>query len=409
MSESSSPKSGLRSNFIFALLGNTGYVVFQYLTLAVFVKFYSDAEVGIYHYSNAFVIPLVLTFDLQLRSLFITGSETGNFESYWNYRRYLNVLSIAVVSVVAYFVKTELFWYILSLGFLKVIENQTNLIYGLYHRTEGLKKMATSRWLRSGLSFAAVIVSVLTFKPDFFTLILIYVGAGTAVYLLFDYRWSLSMRRRLKAIPLSYKELIILTIPMFFIAILEKYYINYPRLIIEEYFGLEVIGIVGTLFYLRMMGGQVIIALSTSFQGRYGELLKQNRRREVVKLVFKGVMGGLGIGIAMMGFFAFAGRWVLPILFSDQYADSVHLLLWILAGSTLSFGYTFFGGGMNALRNHRFKIPSQAIAFAVLFVTVYLRHETVEHVLQAVVLSEAVLFAGYFFSFMKGAKRESIR
>lgn len=407
MSDTSSPKSGLRSNFIFALLGNTGYVVFQYLTLAVFVKFYSDAEVGVYHYSNAFVIPLTLAFDLQLRSLFVTGSETGNFESYWSYRRYLNAISIAVVAIAAYLVKSELFWFIMALGFLKVIENQTNLVYGLYHRTEGLKKVAISRWLRSGLSFAAVIVTVLLFEPEFFHLIIVYVTTGVLVFLLFDYRWSLPLRKKLERVPLSYKELIVLTIPMFFIAILEKYYINYPRLMVEEYFGLEVIGVVGTLFYLRMMGSQVIVALSTSFQGRYGELLKQNRRSDVVVLVFKGVVGGLGIGLVLMGFFALTGRWVLPILFSDQYSEYVDLLLWILAGSTLSFGYTFFGGGMNALRNHRFKIPSQALAFAVLFLTIYFRHESVVEVLQAVVLSEAVLFVGYLFSFLKGAKREA--
>lgn len=388
-------KPGLKLNFLFALVGNMGYVVFQYLTLAVIIKYYGNESVGIYHYASAFVIPLGLAFDLQLRSLYVTGKEPGHFHAYWNFRRILNPISFVLIVGGAYLFKPEYLWFILALGFLKILENQSNLIYGLYYRSESLKKVAISRWLRSGISFLTVLISTLVWKPDFLTLILLYTAAGLLVYALYDWRLAIEFSRKLPKIPLSYKSLIVLTLPMFFIALLEKYYINYPRLIIEEYFGLEAIGIIGSLFYLRMMGSQVITALSATIQGRYGEYLEKGNSKAVLSLAYKACAGGLGIGLLLMMFFALTGKWILPLLFSSEYANYIPELMWIFAGSALSFGYTFLGGAMNALRIHKLKIPVQAVAFATLIGLTYFNHTSAIRILQWVVTAEAVVFVGY--------------
>lgn len=398
----------LRTHFIFALLGNMGYVVFQYLTLAVFVKFYSSDEVGIYHYSTAFVVPLALSFDLQLRSLFITESNPGRFNSYWNYRRILNPISLVIIVVAALLFKSEFIGFIAALGVLKVIENQTNLIYGLYHRTEGMRRVAVSRWLRSGVGFVVVLTLAITIKPDFLWLIYAYAVAGLLVYLVYDLRWANTLRRKLEHEAIPLKSLVILTIPMLFIALIEKYYVNYPRLIIEEYFGLEIIGIIGSLFYLRMMGSQVISALSITVQGRFGEYLEKGNQRALEQLMYKSMLGGFAVGGVLTLLFWMLGTWILPILFTEEYNAYVPELLWILVGSGVLFGYTFLGGAINALRLHRWKIPVQAVAFAVLIGLSMMYHADAIQILQWVVLSEVIVLIGYILVFYIGRSKRMV-
>ncbi len=394
--KSNTPQKGrLRTHFIFALIGNMGYVVFQYLTLAVFVKFYTNEEVGIYHYATAFVVPLALSFDLQLRSLYITESNPGRFQSYWNYRNYLNPISIAVIVGAALIFKSELLGYIAALGLLKVIENQTNLIYGLYHRTEGMRRVAISRWIRSGAGFIVVLLLTVFSKPSFEFLIYAYAGAGILVYLLCDLRWSIHLRKQLVPEAISLRSLVILTIPMLMIAFIEKYYTHFPRLAIEEYFGLEIIGIIGSLFYLRMMGSQVISALSVTVQGRYGEYLTNGNTHALTKLMLKSAAGGFSIGVLLILLFWLTGRWVLPILFTDEYVAYIPELLWILVGSSVLFAYTFLGGAINALRLHRWKIPVQAIGFTLLAGLSMTYHESPIQILQWVVVAEVVVLVGY--------------
>lgn len=390
---------------MYALAGNLGYAVFQYLTLTVFVKIYSPEDVGIFHYANAFVLPLALAFDLQLRSLYVTGKEDGHYLSYLRYRGFLNALTVLIVAGSAYIWEKEVFWYILVLGLMKVIENQTNLIYGLYQKRDSLKRAAVSRWLRSGGSFMILLIISITWKPDFLTLLWFYLGSAVLAFLCFDFRWSVKLRRPLEDIRLPMKTLVKLTVPMFFIALLEKYYTNYPRLAIEEYFGLKVLGVIGTLFYIRMIGSQIVVALSTAVQSRYAELIKVSDASGLKKLVFRNVGAGLLVGLLLLLFFFLTGQWVLPVLFTEEFTAYTEELYWILLGSSVSFAYTFFGGAFNALRIHQWKVPSRGIAFGVLIVAIILFHDSVAQVLIDILIAEAVLLIIYLVLFLVGFNR----
>lgn len=385
----------LRANFMYALTGNLGFALFQYLILTVFVKGYSPEDVGSYHYANAFVMPLVLSFDLQLRSLYVTGTEPGHIFSYLKYRNVVNVLTVLLVVGGAFFVKPELMEFILALGVLKILENQTSLLYGLYHKQESLSRMAASRWLRSGSAFVVLALVAWIWHPSFIQLLWVYAGYSTLLFFVVDYRWSRQLLKGLTPVSLSTKQLVILTLPMLFIAMLEKYYVNYPRLMVEEYFGLEVIGIVGTLFYIRMIGSQMIVALSTATQSKYGEYLRDKNFPAFRRLVVRNIGLGAILGLAMTGFFYLTGPYLLPILFTEEYVAFNDTLALILLGSTVSFSYTFFGGAFNALRIHRLKVPVQAIAFVILVGLIYTRHASINEIMVDIIIAEGVILLGY--------------
>lgn len=390
----------LKSNFGYALLGNFGYAGFQYLILTILVKVYSDQDMGIFHYANAFVMPIALAFDLQLRSLYITGTEEGHFKSYLRYRRYLNVMSVVVIAIVAYAFEPEYALYILLLGGMKLIENQVNLYYGLYHKVESLKRVAYSRWIRSSSAFLVVLILSLWLKPSFIWIITAYAAAYALSFVIFDYRWMRHLLQNIPDIQLSIKDLVKLTWPMMIIVLIEKYYVNYPRLAIEELFGLEIIGIIGTLLYIRMIGSQVVTALSFSVQARFGELIKQQNKTKFHKLVFQSVMIGLVIGIGLLLVFWIGGETLLPILFSDSYLDYQDELMWVLLGSSVAFAYTFLGGALVSMRLHQYKFPLQAVAFAFLGGYVYVFHSEVNDILIGLLLAESLLFLLYFLVYI---------
>ncbi|TNE31070.1 MAG: hypothetical protein EP346_01995, partial [Bacteroidetes bacterium] len=368
--------NGLKFNFIFALLGNVGYAAFQFLLLTVFVRLYSTEEIGVFNYVGAFVLPITLAFDLQLRSLYLTGTEEGHYHSYHRYRNRVNFFAFAVLLISTQFTDSEYFWYVLILGTMKLLENQSNLYYGLFHKIESTQRVAMSRWIKTGGTFVVTATVGILWKPDFLTLLWVYLGTNILLFVAFDLRWALQFGRKVADVPTPIKHMIVLTIPMVIIALIEKYYINYPKLALEQFFGLEAIGIVGTLYYFRMIGSQIVGSLSTATQSRYGELLKVKNYRGLDKFVALNVAigGGLGIGLTLV-FWLFGER-IITLLFTEAYTAYMDALMLILLASTAGFAYTFLGAVFNAFRQHRWKVLFQGVSFAVLLILTYYRHET---------------------------------
>lgn len=381
---------GLKINFIFALIGNVGYAAFQFLLLTIFVHFYSTEEVGVFNYVGAFVLPITLAFDLQLRSLYITGTEVGHFHSYHVFRNWMNVAALIVLIASTQFIDPRFFWFVIILGLMKLLENQANLYYGLFHKVESLKRVATSRWIKTGGTFAIVAVSAIVFRPNFLTLLWIYLAAHALLFMVIDFRWMLNLSKGLPSVPIAMKKLLWLTFPMIIIALIEKYYINFPKLALEKYFGLEIIGIVGTLYYFRMIGSQIVMSLSTATQARYGDLVAAKNYKSLDKFVFLNAGIGAGLGLGLLVVFLLFGEWIIGMLFNEAYTAYMDALYLILIGAAASFAYTFFGGVFNSLRIHQWKVLFQGSSFVFLGIMTYFFHETVNELLINVIYAEVL-------------------
>lgn len=380
--------TGLKFNFIFALLGNVGYAAFQFLLLTVFVRLYTTEEIGVFNYVGAFVLPITLAFDLQLRSLYLTGTEEGHYHSYHRYRNRVNILAVAVLLISTQFTNSEYFWYVIILGVMKLLENQSNLYYGLFHKIESTQRVAMSRWIKTGGTFLVTAAVAIIWKPEFLHLLWVYLATNALLFIAFDLRWALQFGRRVADVPTPIKNMVILTVPMVVIALIEKYYINYPKLALEQFFGLEVIGVVGTLYYVRMIGSQIVGSLSTATQGRYGELLKAKNYKGLDKFVALNVGIGAGLGLGLTLVFWLFGDFIITLLFTEAYTAYMDALMLILLASAAGFAYTFLGAVFNALRQHRWKVLFQGFSFVVLLVLTYYRHDTVNQILLNVLYAE---------------------
>ncbi len=64
-----------KANFLSLVVSNFFYYGVQFLILILFNKYFSQKQVGIYIYALVFIKPILIPFNLQLRSLFVTETN----------------------------------------------------------------------------------------------------------------------------------------------------------------------------------------------------------------------------------------------------------------------------------------------------------------------------------------------
>lgn len=364
----------LRKNFGFALVGNLGYAASQYIILLVFIKLFSTEDVGQFIFAGAFTTPLMMALEMQLRNFYITDQrDSFRFTDYTGFRIITTCIGVLGLAITAYFVRLEYFYVILVVTLIKSFESQLDLLYGVYQKNHHLDYVAYSRIIR-GIVAVVVVTSLSFIFKDILISLIGYFISWIVLYYFYE-RKQVVKRGYLRKEDLALvipewrkiKYFVTICTPMFLAIFIDKYYLNYPRLSVEKYFGISALAIFGSLLYFKSLGGQFISSLAQAAIPRMADFVKVSNYKALNKLLFKMMLIGGSIGGVLTIILCFFGEPILRILYTEEYAKYNDVLILILLGATVTFSYIFIGTALTCIRKQWIKLPISIVSFILLF------------------------------------------
>lgn len=358
----------LRANFAWTFAGSVIYAGCQWGMLSVLAKLGSPSIVGQFTLGLAIAAPVFMFTNLQLRTVQATDVNVEHgFANYFTLRLLATLLGLMViVAVLPFAVATSpVRVVVLLVAVSKCIECMSDVTAGLLQREEQLKRVAISLMMRG---IASVLVFSLAFA--YFRNLALSVaamsGAWLTVLALYDVRNVRALIGRHEAFfHFDRRELwrlMMLGLPLGWVATLASLNANIPRYFLQHYLGLADQGIYASLAYLMIAVGLVVYALIQSVTTRLARLFADGEIKQFVRLLTKlsmlGVlMAAIGVPMAYL-----VGRPLLTLLYRREYAEHVGLLALLMGVSGLTTIGAFLYCGMNAARLFRPQVPVYVMA-----------------------------------------------
>ena len=403
----------LRKNFGFALVGNLSYAASQYAILLIFIKLYSMEDVGKFVYAGAFTTPLMMALEMQLRNFYITDNgDKLSFKDYISFRTLSSIIGGIVLILAAWFLQPAYLAVIIIVTLIKTFESQLDLIYAVYQKEHKLDYVAYSRIIRGIVAVIVVALVSILLKN-----ILISLSAYLACWVLlyFFYERKQVVKRNfidfdsLRLHGLSKEKIkyfIILCAPVFCAIFIDKYYLNYPRLSVERFLGIEAVAVFGSLLYFKSLGGQFISSAAQAAMPKLADYIKENKKKAFTKLVLMMIGIGLLIGLVLVLGAWFFGKEILILLYTEEYANYNDVLVIVLLGTMVTFGYTFITSAFTAIRKQWIRLPVSILMLGVLITFFYLKNiNTLMDVAYIVLYSELINLVVFYLLFIVFIKR----
>src|SRR5690606_26032231 len=365
-------------------------------------------DVGQFVYAGAFTTPLMMALEMQLRNFYITDDEkTLTFRDYISFRTFSSIVGIVILVLCAWFLKPEYFIVIVIVSLIKTFEAQLDLIYGVYQKQHKLDYVAYSRIIRGIVAIIVVTVFSLIFK-DIIISLLAYLSSWVLLYFFYERRQVVKRgfityeNLRLKFLnKQTIKHFLILCFPVFCAIYVDKYYLNYPRLSVERFLGIEAVAVFGSLLYFKSLGGQFISSVSQAAMPRLADYVRGGKKNPFLSLVLKMVSAGFIIGGMLVLAAWLFGQELLTLLYTPEYAKYSDVLIVVLIGTTVTFGYTFITSAFTALRKQWIRLPVSILMLAVMVSMFYFREiTTLLDVAYIVLYSELINLAVFYILFV---------
>jgi O-antigen/teichoic acid export membrane protein len=153
------------------------------------------------------------------------------------------------------------------------------------------------------------------------------------------------------------RRLMMLGLPLGWVATLASLNVNIPRYFLQHYLGLADQGIFASLAYLVVAINLVVAALSVSVTTRLARLFADRDHRQFVRLLTKLSMLGVLIMVVGVPLTFLVGRPLLTLLYRREYAEHVGLLALFVGIAGLVTIAAFLFCGLTAARSFRAQVP----------------------------------------------------
>jgi O-antigen/teichoic acid export membrane protein len=375
----------LRQNFSWTFIGNAIYVACQWGMLVILAKLGSPEMVGQFTLGLSVTAPVVMFAGLQLSAIQATDARREfAFTDYLSLR--VGMVILAILTIIGITATTDYRWetslIILVLGLAKCIESISDIFYGLLQQHERMDRISLSMIMKGILSLFLFTAGVFLTRGVLWGSVglviawsIILVGydiyAGKILNSPHSNRTSAELKTslletiRLKWNFKTQKRLIRLALPLGFVMMLISLNSNIPRYVIERYWSEGELGIFAALAYLMVAESMIVNALGQSVGPRLSKYYAAGNRTAFQFLLFRllGIgllLGGIGVLLVLL-----AGRELLTLIYNQDYAEHVDLLVWLMVATSINNIGSFLGNGMSAVRMFDAQLPVFAIVTAV--------------------------------------------
>jgi O-antigen/teichoic acid export membrane protein len=339
------PPLTLRANFSWTFAGNVVYMASQWAILVLIAKLTSPEDLGRFALALAICAPVILLFNLHLRTVLATDiAGEYPFSVYLITRSVCLCVALLAISGIVWVVgyRGTTLAVVAAMAAAKSVESVSDIHYGLLHQYERLDFVSQSLIVK-GVGSAIVVAIVLGVSGNVVLATWAIAGVWALLFLLFDRRNVRRLQDRqprnlVMTFPLrDIARLARRTWPLGVVAMLISLNPNIPRYVIDFHFGPEEVGFFAALAYTLIVGKAVVGSLGKSAAPRLSRLAGQGLTAEYGTLVTRlvliaAVLGGVGVGLV-----SFAGEFVLTLLYTPEYADHSPAFLVLMVAAALNY------------------------------------------------------------------------
>ncbi len=369
------PPRSLRGRFAWGIVGNAGYALCQWATLAVIARFGGARLVGDFALALAVTGPVIMGTNLQLATMLATsgvGPGRAPFRDYFRLRLAACLLAAACIAIIALALGLHAIAVLLAaVTAAKLMEAVSDICNGLLQREHRMDRVAWSQLARGVASVAAVAITLGAggSLPE----AMIVLGLGWALVLAV---WDLPGARHVdtdRRLPLvdgasemsHVRDLIRLALPLGLSATIVSLGTNVPRVLVERQLGVAALGVYAALTYFIVAGRLVAIPIASTVAPLLGASLTSGDyaafRRHLALLL------GLGTGLGVLGVLLalFFGHTVLRVTYGPEFASHGPDLVVLMVAAALGYLAWYLQVAATALRATRGQLLVVGIALLV--------------------------------------------
>jgi O-antigen/teichoic acid export membrane protein len=364
----------IRRNFCWMFVANVVYAICQWGVLICLAKIGSPEKVGEFGLGLAITTPVMLFTGLQLRTVQATDARRDYPLSQYVALTILSTLLgmiVIIILVITGKYNRDTALIIVAVGMGKGFTNIGEAIYGMFQRIEKMDYVARGMMIQGIISVAAMGIVLLASRSAIWGAVSWAVAAGitlfayivpTACLLSHDKRGMLTNENSKQVSKWRHGTLLRLgweALPLGIVTLLSSLEINLPRYFVAAQRGTSELGIFIALAYVTvgetMIGGSLSQAASPRLANYYVTGEKEAFRHLILRLALLGAL------IAVIGIISVvvAGRILVTLLYSSEYADHSAILVWLTIGSSFTLVAMLLGSGIAAARRY----TTQAVLF----------------------------------------------
>jgi O-antigen/teichoic acid export membrane protein len=367
----------LRRNFSWSLVSNVVYAGCQWGMLLVITRLGSPEMLGQFALALAVTTPVLAFGNLKTR-----GVQASDARREYHFREYfwlavdMTALALLVIAgiVLAAGYRPETGQVILIVALGKAFDVLADVFFGRYQQIEEMDRIARALIANGVLSLAALAAGI------YLTGSIVWGAAGWAlakglILVAYNFRGAGPLFRDDGPPPspgwpsARLAALAWLTLPLCFAALLLSLNVNVPRYFIERYLGERELGLFAAMAFLLLPGTSILVAaLGQAASPRLARHYAAGDARAFLALLLRLLaVGGLAGGLALLVVLV-AGRGILALLYTPEYAEHAGLFVWLTLEAALSFLPAILVYGMTAARHFRAQFLLTLAALAVTIV-----------------------------------------
>ena len=364
----------LRVGFSWSFVGWVGYAACQWLMLSVLAKLGNSVLVGQFAFALAVSAPLFMLTNLQLRGVQSTDAlNEYSFSDYLTLRLVGSTAALLLIVAACPFLK--LTWtataVVLLVALFKSLESFGDVIAGLMQKFEMLDSASIALLLRGGIGIGLFTLCFAIWR-NLVLALMVWIVAAALVIFSYDFR----VARRLAAFEGStgfrfhwntLRTLAITSAPLGLVSAIMSFNTNIPRYTIQRMLGASDLGIFASIAYPMTAATIIANSLGQSALARLSRLFAERRINEFLRLVFKLVAFGAGLGFVAVVVVLKFGDQLLSLLYTPEYTRQGNLFALLALAAGLNCVGCFLTYTLTAARQFRVQLPISVMCMLTTF------------------------------------------
>jgi O-antigen/teichoic acid export membrane protein len=356
----------LRSNFAWAMTGNTVFAACQWGMIVALAKFGNAFMIGQFSLGLAIVTPVFMLSNLDLRAIQATDAlREYHFAEYLRLRLTLTVVAFVVIAAIVWFGKYErrTAGVVLAVAITKAIETVSDIHYGVFQLNNRLDQTGRSMILRGALALTAL-GGGLYMTHNVVWACLWVALVWLVSLLLFDARRGSKLVARTEtpsaAPPDAWWRLLRLAwlaAPMGAVTTIASINLHMPRYFIHSRMGEHQLGIFSALAYATVSLTLIGDSLGNSAIPRLSALYAEGEFGKYRSLIIRMLAVGTGIGLFGLAIAWVFGERLITIFYSAEYAAYSGVFTLLVAAAAIHFAASMLTSAITSARSFAIQTP----------------------------------------------------
>lgn len=327
------------------LFGSSLYAAANFAILVVVGWVSGSDDVARVAYALAIINPVFVLLSFGLRAFVVAGSIDAPFRTYISFRFFTSCLVWCLCIAINFFlgnaVSLEL---LVALLLLKTFDGFHDLVIGALQAIRHRRGVIISYCIRS----VAIALVLACYAMELFALTTMVwsISLTFAVLFIADY-FLLNTTIVQIALPnqwviMGWGTMAAHGLPIGILAFLSSLQTNMPRILIGEYYSLDLLSAYVAMAHVATLLRYVATAIANAFMPDISDALKQNKKKRGLYVMHEALVALVLAGMVLTGVTFFVGEWFLLTVWGEDYLALSDYFPVVIAAAIAFYGINFF-------------------------------------------------------------------